>query len=129
MENSTGNPASLHFFKSGVICDPSTLTINGNADLELLIDQNDGNGRGETYLMSIAGFLFDSVKIDFDTGKRSVHYNAGTEGLNPDALSYSDSRNFFNDTNWQWVTASKRRRRAEYEVKYEITEQDYTNAK
>lgn len=109
--------------------DPSTLVINGNADLELLIDQNDGNGRGETYLMSIAGFLFDSLEIEFDTGKRSVHYNAGTTGQNPDALKYNDSRNFLNETNWEWFTVSKRRKRSEYEIRYEITEQDYANAK
>lgn len=118
----------INFYKSGVVYQPNTLEILNNNSAILLIDENDGNGKGLVYPKSISGFLFDSLIMEFDTGKKSVHYNAGITGLNPEALNYSDTRNFFNDANWEWVTISKRRKRYEYEFSYEITEQDYLNA-
>jgi hypothetical protein len=119
----------INFYKSGVVYQPNTLEILNSNSAILLIDENDGNGKGLVYPKSISGFLFDSLTIEFDTGKKSVHYNAGVIGQNTDALNYNDTRNFFNEANWEWITTSKKRKRSEYEFKYEITEQDYLNAK
>lgn len=128
LENSTIYPVEIKFFEGGQVYEPTTIEIAGNSYKELLTDENDGKGKGETYLFSIGGFKFDSLVIEFDSGKRKVHYGVETNGANPEALNYNDLRNFFNDSNWQWLTLKDTRKRYEYEFKYMITQQDYLDA-
>jgi len=129
LENQSLRDATLKFFKSGIETEVRRLLSLKRSSNEIYTDQNDGKGPGEDFLDIIAGLKFDSLIIEFDEGTKLIHYGEQVAGDNPDAITFSQARNFFNEENWILENLSKRKRRVEYEFTYTITQADFLRAK
>jgi hypothetical protein len=127
--NQSTHDATFKFYKLGVENGERRIESLKDSSLEIYTDQNDGEGPGENFLDIIAGFQFDSVLVEFDTGVKLVNYGAGVTTTNPNAFDFTHPRNFLNDSNWTLETLSKGKKRLEYEYEYKITQEDFLMAK
>jgi hypothetical protein len=61
----------------------------------------------------------------FDNNKIATHYYYGITGNNPNAILFTNSRNLFNEKNYENKIIKDTKRDFEQEYLYTFTEQDY----
>ncbi len=96
LENNSNHTATLKYYENGnenLIRQVESLQ---NSIIELYVDANDGKGQG----FKAFSFQADSMVLEFDTGAKLIHYGEGTVGVNPDAIGFTEPRNFFYEKNW-----------------------------
>ena len=111
------------FYKGGVL----------DTESQAVLPSGDRKQVSSDELFTYAGLLsikdFDSLLVEFDNMKRSVHYGFNKIGDNPNAILFDNQRNLFNENNYTKETLVDKKYKYENEYTYTFIEQDYLNAK
>lgn len=108
---------------------------DGVVDTNMIIVRNGSvaqvglaSGRSRGVVFSPNFIISDSVVVEFDGKRKSIHYGR-RNGNNPTAIGFSNIRNLINETNYTSKTIAEDKCYLKTEFIYTFTEADYLNAK
>jgi len=122
--NDSGSKIEFAIFRTGAKVEYQTRIINVNEKVSIFTSTE---SPGTSYPASL-GDIYDSLLVLFDNNKVATHYYYGVVGNNPNAVLFTNSRNLFNEKNYEHKIIKDNKRDFEQEFLYTITEQDYINA-
>lgn len=121
--NESGVPLKIHFYKEGI----------SNSEFQVAVSNGERKQVSAEEIFTYAGLLargdFDSLVVDFDHSRKSVHYGFGKTGTNQDAILYDNQRSLFNEKNYVKQKIVDKKYKHESEYVFTITEQDYRDAR
>jgi hypothetical protein len=101
--------------------------IPENSSSEVLFSRNRGKSAGLSYATDL--MFSDSLFVLYDDSICAVHYPQNLTGDNPQAIKYDNTRNLFNEKNYQYKIISEEKYKIHTEYTFTFTEQDYLDAK
>ncbi|MBP7262315.1 MAG: hypothetical protein KBB37_13605 [Bacteroidia bacterium] len=116
----------IAYYENGSIVD-SIILVQGAVKKVSSIN-NRGKGSGLTYPGVVIAF-FDSALISFDDTVEVIHYPKKVDSTNSLAIFYQNSRNVFNEYNYERHIINEKTDYIKNEYRYQFIEEDYLYAR
>ncbi len=127
INNLTPYQIEIKFYKKDSINYYFTLNINANN--KTLISSNSERGKGGSYSYYRNIETDDSVVFQFNTDTFLTHYNRQIDTTNKNGYGITNPNNILNPSSFKLSKIKETKRVAYYEYVYEITNQDFLNAR
>lgn len=104
--NQTAYLVTLRFFKGSAADDENVLVVPSHGRLRVLTDRHSGSEQGPTFVDTISTFEYDSLVMDFSSGKTITHYGELVHGNTVPACHFEDPANLFTINAWATTISS-----------------------
>ena len=124
--NPTFHSIKIAYYENGSIVD-SIILVQGAVKKVSSIN-NRGKGSGLTYPGVVIAF-FDSALVSFDDTVEVIHYPKNVDSTNAATIFYQNSRNIFNEYNYERHIVNEKTDYIKNEYRYQFIEEDYIYAR